>query len=430
MSDLGTVRGHEYYEQLSALAAMGELSPAELIELEQHASDCRPCAVASAEFSHIVHAELPALHAERTPWLARFMNLFTRKRSEQRFIDRAKTHGFRFSPEVERGAGGGRLLPAPRAWFALVPSLALIIVAAAIITLELHKNRTFAVVSPEVQRQAADLAQQQELQSKLQQQTIEEDAHWIAILESRLAASQGALKIASQRVAAAEQQRDKLARGNETLKSSVEAERANSADLAGKLRESDKKLVEASDSAQKLESNHNADLVVIANQQKQLDDLTADIKAQNEVLGQERQLLSAGRDIRDMMGARNLHIIDVFDADMSGSNRRAFGRVFYTEGKSLVFYAFDLSGGASVVNAKHSFQAWGLRDGVKDSAKSLGIFYVDDAAQKRWVLKVEDPMVLKQIDSVFVTVEPFGGAEKPSTHKLLYAFMRNQPNHP
>lgn len=183
-------------------------------------------------------------------------------------------------------------------------------------------------------------------------------------------------------------------------------------------------------SVQGLESNHNADAAMIAILQRQLDDLSAELKAQNDVLGEERQLLSAGRDIRDMMGARNLHIIDVFDADMSGSNRRVFGRVFYTEGKSLVFYAYDLTGRGTMVNAKHSFQAWALRDGAREPAKSLGIFYVDDAAEKRWVLRVEDPKMLEQIDSVFVTVEPFGGAAKPGTHKLLYAFLQNQPNHP
>jgi hypothetical protein len=129
------------------------------------------------------------------------------------------------------------------------------------------------------------------------------------------------------------------------------------------------------------------------------------------------------------MGARNLHIIDVFDTDLKGKNRRAFGRVFHTEGKSLIFYAFDLNG-SKVQNAKHSFQAWGMRDGQNGSARSLGIFYLDDAGQRRWVLKFEDPRILSQIDSVFVTVEPFGGAEKPSGQKLLYAYLKNPANHP
>jgi len=33
-----------------------------------------------------------------------------------------------------------------------------------------------------------------------------------------------------------------------------------------------------------------------------------------------------------LVAARNLHIVDVYDADPSGKRQRAFGRVFYTEG--------------------------------------------------------------------------------------------------
>jgi len=60
----------------------------------------------------------------------------------------------------------------------------------------------------------------------------------------------------------------------------------------------------------------------------------------------------------------------------------------------------------------------------------LGIFYVDDQKQNRWVLKFDDPDVLTEIDSVFVTVEPPGGSAKPTGHKLLYAYLKANPNHP
>ena len=55
-----------------------------------------------------------------------------------------------------------------------------------------------------------------------------------------------------------------------------------------------------------------------------------------------REMLSAGREIRDIMGARDLHIVDVIDRDGKGRAKKAFGRAFYTQGKSLIFYAFDL----------------------------------------------------------------------------------------
>jgi len=59
------------------------------------------------------------------------------------------------------------------------------------------------------------------------------------------------------------------------------------------------------------------------------------------------------------------------------------------------------------------------------------VLYVDDKVQRRWVLKVDDPRQLAEINSVFVTLEPHdGGSEKPRGHKILYAFLSGQANHP
>jgi hypothetical protein len=129
------------------------------------------------------------------------------------------------------------------------------------------------------------------------------------------------------------------------------------------------------------------------------------------------------------MAARSLHITDVFDIDGKGKKNRAFGRVFYTEGKSLVFYAFDLDG-PKLPNGKHSFQAWAQLASSTASAVNLGIFYVDDPAQKRWMLKFDNPDVLQQISAVFVTAEPHGGTDRPTGQKLMYAYLGRDPNHP
>jgi hypothetical protein len=59
------------------------------------------------------------------------------------------------------------------------------------------------------------------------------------------------------------------------------------------------------------------------------------------------------------------------------------------------------------------------------------MLYADDKTQRRWILKVDDPRQLAEINSVFVTLEPHdGGSEKPRGHKILYAFLTGQANHP
>ena len=84
----------------------------------------------------------------------------------------------------------------------------------------------------------------------------------------------------------------------------------------------------------------------------------------------------------ELVAARNLHIVDVYDADPSGKRQRAFGRVFYTEGRSLVFYAYDLEDQRQL-KASVVFHMWGGKAGVKEVTHSLGILHKEDDGQAR-----------------------------------------------
>jgi len=141
-----------------------------------------------------------------------------------------------------------------------------------------------------------------------------------------------------------------------------------------------------------------------------------------------QDLLEHDRDIRELMGARDLYMADVHDVSGRGTEK-TYGRVFYTKGKRLIFYAFDLDAQPGVQSAS-SFQAWGRKGPDKQQARSLGIFYEDNVSKKRWVLKADDPKSLEDIDAVFVTVEPNGGSQHPSGKQLLFAYLRISPNHP
>jgi hypothetical protein len=146
-------------------------------------------------------------------------------------------------------------------------------------------------------------------------------------------------------------------------------------------------------------------------------------------LAKQQELLDHDRDIRELMGARDLYIAEVHDVAWTGKTDKTYGRVFYTKGKSLIFYAYDLDAQPGIRNAA-SFQAWGRRGPDKKQARNLGIFYEDNATKKRWVLKAEDPKSLEDIDAVFVTVEPNGGSHHPSGKQLLFAYLQVNPNHP
>jgi len=213
------------------------------------------------------------------------------------------------------------------------------------------------------------------------------------------------------------------------LRQDSQASRADADRLARELKDADANLSRSREELERVRTARSTDGAVIAQMQRQLSSLTATIREQADTIERDRELLSREKDIRDIIAARNLRIVDVRDDGTPGKTRPLPGRIFYTQGKSLIFYAYDLQNKGSATSV--TFQVWGKRDGRTQAARSLGILYVDDAAQSRWVLKFEDPEVLAQIDQVFVTIEPPGGSRQPTGKQLLTAAFLNQaPNHP
>jgi hypothetical protein len=141
---------------------------------------------------------------------------------------------------------------------------------------------------------------------------------------------------------------------------------------------------------------------------------------------QAQALLAAGPDGQGILAARNLHIVDVYDADTTGK-RRSFGRIFYVENQELVFYAYDLS---DQRHANAEFYAWGAGLNPGQEVARLGILHNDGRSEKRWVLKYNDARVLSKLDSIFVTAETGSNPDKPKGKRVLFAVLAGQPNHP
>jgi Anti-sigma-K factor rskA len=168
----------------------------------------------------------------------------------------------------------------------------------------------------------------------------------------------------------------------------------------------------------------------VATLEAEVTDLHKDLETANSEAGSSEKYLTADRDIRELMGARQLYIADVFDVQDNGERSKPFGRVFYTKGRSLIFYAFDLQKQPGYHEAK-AFQAWGKPDSGSAKPVSLGIFYEDSDENRRWVVKSDNPELLAEINAVFVTVEPKGGSQKPTGKPFLEAYLHSlPPNHP
>ena len=202
--------------------------------------------------------------------------------------------------------------------------------------------------------------------------------------------------------------------------------------LSRRLDESEKAYQSLQVEFANLKNEHSRTLLRAASLESGINQLTSINRDQERQLKDDEQYLVSDRDIRELMGARKLYIADVFDVDSVSQTRKPFGRVFYTQEKSLVFYAFDLDHQPGVKNAS-VFQVWGQRDSEPNGEShpmNLGILYMDSESNRRWVLRSDDPKQLAEIDAVFVTVEPHGGSHKPTGKPLLYALLRKEANHP
>ena len=62
-------------------------------------------------------------------------------------------------------------------------------------------------------------------------------------------------------------------------------------------------------------------------------------KSNRAAVEQRDELLAHDRDIRDVIGARDLYIAEIYDVAGTGETKKPYGRIFYTRGKSLIFYA-------------------------------------------------------------------------------------------
>ena len=431
LGDHENTEGHGKFERLAALAGLGTLTPIEWSELKVHLQNCEECREVSRQYMILNTHGIPTLAAaytdreEQRSWedTDTRTKLFTRVRADQQIALELNHHpsiavrpnlqhrivvhrlahaalaaclvivvGFGAYRLGARGQGGTTLIPVPAEdrfrWLSAEKKLVEELLAAQAKTL--------------TQLQEASARKEQEL-AKLQSalHALGDHSNELTAANSR---SEGQLQTISQ-------QRDSL---NAQLQEAIQGYQNLRAELVNLRGERDKALLRTTSLEAKIE------------------ELTALNREEDRKLKGTEQYLASDRDIRELMGARKLYIADVFDVDGSSRTRKPFGRVFYTQGKSLIFYAFDLDRQPGMVNAS-TFQVWGQREtaqGEQSLPKNLGILYMDNESNRRWVMRFDDPKELAEIDAVFVTVEPRGGSRKPTTKPFLYALLRNEVNHP
>lgn len=417
---------HQKFKELAALAHTGELSESERRKLERHLQCCEHCRQAYDEYALISADGMKLLSAAYGE--SRDAKAWDDASSREKLFERIQAdHLPAAGPKIQAVKPARTFFAKPFSWGAVAVA-ACVLVAVALgayhLGSQIHRTTRLVATTPSVSAMAAlpdeasdEMLAAQKLQlSKLQNEVLSGQQE-----VSRL---QQALHSADARITALSA--TNAQQGDELLAVSQQRDK-----LAADLHEAQQnyQLVEAELTT--LRAEHDRILLRTTSLESKIDELNASGRDQERRLKDDEQYLASDRDIRELMGARKLYIADVFDVDSGSRTRKPFGRVFYTESKSLIFYAFDLDRQPGVKNA--SFQVWGQRDagsGEKNHATNLGILYMDSETNRRWVLRLEDPKQLAEIDAVFVTVEPHGGSQKPTGKPFLYALLRREANHP
>jgi len=408
------LHNHGHYEDLCALVATGQASRDELTDLKVHLAECPSCRSITSDFAQISAQALSGIVAKRVSHRVPEGML-------GRFVARARSEGIAISRDI--------LVDSPKpAMRWLIPALSAVAASVAVIGVLIvagphssefrsSNNRGTSQVKlrpvepPSLRSTDPGATEEARLQRDL------------ALTRAKLAAMESMTGADRRAVDAANRERDSLTARLLDLEKENAGLRANDSEYGNRIAQLNQEL-------EKLQSEKKAGEIAVLVEEAELRELRQKYAEQTDALRARQELVTRGSDVRDLIVARNLHIIDVHDRDGNGKSQRAFGRIFYTEGKSLIFYAYDLADPRKL-DAKISFYAWGERLGADQPVKNLGSFHNDDASAGRWVLTFDDPKVLAQVNSVFVTVETAKKVvTEPKGKQILFAFLGSKPNHP
>jgi hypothetical protein len=433
---------HDEFLELCAVSTSGQLSEEEQNRLKQHLAVCPACREALREYESIVNDTIPVIGADQSARIDPGPG-FSQSKAEKAFFDRLAKEDGRQLQGVKKKNGVPssfrRVLPiAPEStwrhvWMLYAAGILLFItLCLSAYWVGVRHGTDVAKSTPPARATQAQVAT--EKPASLEEQ-LSDAAHEREIARAQIAQRDKALAELRGQLQKQSAEISRMKEAQDKLEATIQTDQAGKQDLAQQRADLGQRLEAAQAESQSLQQQVNSLTQQSTSETTQakalgskVEDLTRLLEDREKALNEQDELLAHDRDIREVMGARNLYIAEVYDTDENGATRKPYGRLFYTKEKSLIFYAYDLEqqGG----NHARTFQAWGRRGPDFKQAVSLGIFYEDNASKKRWVLKSEDPKTLAQIDAVFVTVEPHGGSDKPSGKPLLFAYLRVNPNHP
>jgi hypothetical protein len=432
---------HDEFLELCAASTTGDLCDNEKKRLRGHLAVCSSCRKALQQYRSVIDAVLPAVAANEAVEAVPVDTNWSQDKAEKALFERLAREKVTESAGTSRNGAPfltHRVLPfsGESTWrnvWALYAAGILLFCALSFLAYRvgMHRGREVAnVPKPRVTQPEASSAR-----TALEEQ-LSDAGHDREVANAEIAKRDKLIAELRSEKARQSVEMNNLRVAQIRLEGNLQADEASNQDGIRQKAELEQKLRSAENGSQALQQELDqwaqqsaTDDVRAKASDATVADLTRQLQEQHAAVAERDEMLSHDRDIREVMGARDLYIGEIYDVAGTGETKKPYGRVFYTRGKSLIFYAYDLDQEAELKKAG-AFQAWGRRGPDRQQAINLGVFYEDNVTRKRWILKCDDPKTLAQIDAVFVTLEPKGGSPKPSSKTLLFASLKIDPNHP
>jgi DNA repair exonuclease SbcCD ATPase subunit len=351
---------HDEFLELCAVSTSGQLSEEEQNRLQEHLAVCPACREALREYESVVNDAIPAIGAEQSSridpgpsWL--------QSRAEKAFFERlAKEEGHQ-SGDAEKRNGDPvpfrRVLPiAPEStwrhvWMLYAAGILLFItLCLSAYWVGVRHGTDFAKATP---LPASTQIPATQSASSLEEQ-LSDAAHEREITRAQVAQRDQALATLRRQLEKQSSAISRLKEAQDRLQADLQSDQAGQQDLVQQRNELGQKLEVAQGESQTLQQQ-----VASLTQQStgetteakalgaKVNDLTRLLQDRETALNQQDELLAHDRDIRELMGARNLYIAEVYDTDEKGATRKPYGRVLYTKEKNMIFLAdaLDKQGG-------------------------------------------------------------------------------------
>ena len=322
-----TAETHDKWIELCALATTNVLTDEEHKQLEEHLSGCAECREVYQQYSALAHAGLPPLAASYSPGdiSSPQENLWDNAAAKERSLARVDRVAARVTVQARPSERKSKV----RFRTLMIGSgLAAALAFALGLSIGLGRGYNLGTRAKAAWTAApnATSASDMEAQKAALTLRLNNETTRLTELETNTAQREKEISTLQTQLEAINQQSAQFAKDKATEDQSLVAALTQQNALQNKLREAQQNYQAAQQELTALRAQRQQDQLHYASLEMEVTDLNHRLHDAEARVSDDTQYLASDRDIRELMGARQLYIADVIDMDLNGQPRKPFGR--------------------------------------------------------------------------------------------------------